>query len=274
MKKILFLCDGDNFPTGAFRFIQSMRENEPIFVKGIFFTPIDFEQMISVSYMPVSEPWVKLKEDEKRAIRKAEDKFIESCKDAGIKYKIHKNKDEWDKEIFVKESRFADLVIMSSELFCSDIYNKQPNFYMQEALRGAECPVLMVPESFKKVDNLAFAYDGKKDSMHALKQFCYLFPQYTDLQAEFVYMKEEEKDDIPHVALLKEYTSSHFNSLGTLKLHFDGRKYFSTWAEDKKNPLIVSGSYARSSVSNLLKPSFIDQIIRDHESPVFIAHYS
>jgi len=73
---------------------------------------------------------------------------------------------------------------------------------------------------------------------------------------------------------LKEYTSAHFNSLGTLKLHFDGRKYFSTWAEDKKHPLIISGSYARSSVSNLVKPSFIDQIIRDHQSAVFIAHYS
>lgn len=37
MKKILLLCDGDNFPKGAFRFIKNIREEEPVLVKGLFF---------------------------------------------------------------------------------------------------------------------------------------------------------------------------------------------------------------------------------------------
>ena len=44
MKKILLLCDGENFPPGAIRFIRNMRENEPLCVKGLFFNPIDIEQ--------------------------------------------------------------------------------------------------------------------------------------------------------------------------------------------------------------------------------------
>ena len=52
MKKILFLCDGDNFPQGAFRLIQQISENETITVKGMFLTPVDIEQMIPIGFMP------------------------------------------------------------------------------------------------------------------------------------------------------------------------------------------------------------------------------
>ena len=143
---------------------------------------------------------------------------------------------------------------------------------MQEALHGTECPIVVVPETFKDVEHLAFAYDGKKESVFALKQFTYLFPQFVDLPAEFVYMRDEEKDDIPDLKLLEEYTRFHFNCMAASKLHFDPKKYFSTWIKNKKNALLVSGSYGRSIVSNILRRSFADKIIHDHANPVFIAH--
>ena len=62
----------------------------------------------------------------------------------------------------------------------------QPNFYMIEALRASESPVVVVPENFSRIDHLAFAYDGGKESMFAIKQFTYLFPNLTDLPSEFV----------------------------------------------------------------------------------------
>ena len=52
MKKILLLCDGDNFPSGATRFIRQMRENEPIYVKGLFMNPIDVLDMMPVGFIP------------------------------------------------------------------------------------------------------------------------------------------------------------------------------------------------------------------------------
>src|SRR5664279_525074 len=65
MKKILLLCDGDHFPSGAVRFIRQMRESEPIYVKGIFFTQVDTIEMIPIGFMPISSPLVKFKESEK-----------------------------------------------------------------------------------------------------------------------------------------------------------------------------------------------------------------
>jgi hypothetical protein len=273
MKKILFVCDGDNFPKGAFQFIRQLSMNERVSVKGIFFNPIDYEEMIALSHMRLAEPFVKFEEDEKRLVMKSKEQFANQCENSRIQYHILEKSQGWDKEIFKNESRFADLAVISEELFCSDLFSPQPNFFMQEALRGAECPVLVIPEKFEMPDRVAIAYDGKPESMFALKQFTYLLPQFTDLPTDFIYVKNEGSEEIPNSDLLREYSRLHFASMGTSKLHFDAKKYFASWLEDKKNVMLVTGSFARSSVSNLFNRSFADKVIHDHTSPVFIAHH-
>src|SRR5215468_980183 len=112
MKKILFLCDGDNFSSGAFQFIKLMRAEEPLFVKGIFFTPVDFGELIPVTVMPIAQPYIRLKEEEDTLVEKSKEQFADSCKLARIKYHIHEKSEGWDRDLFKKESRFADLVIV------------------------------------------------------------------------------------------------------------------------------------------------------------------
>ena len=274
MKKILLLCDGDNFPSGATRFIRQMRDNEPLYVKGLFMNPIDVMDMMPVGFMPVSGPYERFKQEEKQRVRKSQDLFTEAFENAGIKHEIHPHTGDWSRELFIRESRFADLVVISEELFCANSIEIQPNFYMIEALRASETPVVVVPENFKRIDHLAFAYDGGKESMFAIKQFTYLFPNLTDLPSEFVHIKNEAADDIPERSLLGEYTFSHFESQNTSKLHFDPKKYLTAWLGTKKNVFLVSGSFSRSSVSNVFKKSFADHVIAEHTCPIFIAHFS
>ncbi len=274
MKKVLFICDGDHFSKGAFQFINLIQENEPIFVKGIFFPPIELSQLIAISYMPSAEPFAKLKAEEQRMVDQSKNKFIEACQSSNIKYHLIDTHEDWNKDLFVKESRFTDLVVLSDELFRNSLYNDQPNFFMQEVLRGSECPVVVVPDAFQKIERLAAAYDSTKDSVFALKQFAYLFPQLTDLPAEFVYVKNKPSEYIPSLELLEEYASLHFNSLATEKLPFDTHAQFLSWLEGKRNGLLITGSFGRSAVSHLLKPSFADQIIHAHPCPVFIAHHT
>jgi nucleotide-binding universal stress UspA family protein len=272
MKKILFVCDGDNFSRGAMEFIKLLHNDEPVFVKGIFFTPIDFQQLLPLSYVPIAEPYIRLKEKEKQVVLKSMNKFIGECESYNIKNTTSEKNEEWNKDLFTKETRFADAIVMSEELFCSDIFSNQPNLYLEDALRQSECPVILVPESFNTIDHVVVAYDGKEESMIALKQFCNLLPQLTELPTEFVYIKNEEDNNIPDRQLLHEYTKLHFSNSGVLKLHFDANKYFSTWVEEKKNILLVAGSFGRSAVSNLLRSSFTGQVIHDHKFPVFISH--
>ena len=274
MKKILLLCDGDHFPSGAVRFIRQMRETEPIYVKGMFFTPIDVIELIPIGFIPVAGPYVKLKEQELSEVHTSQQKFAEAFENAGIKYDIQPNEGAWDVDLFKTESRFADLVVISGELFCQNAFENQPNDYMTEVLRSSECPVAVIPEKFKCIERLAVAYDGEKESMHAIKQFVYLFPNLPELPAEIVHIKEESTDEIPNRDLLREYTFSHFESQYTAKLHFDPKRYFSSWLEERKNVLLIAGSFSRSAISNNLRKSFAEKIIAEHTCPIFIAHFS
>jgi hypothetical protein len=272
MKKIAFVCDGGNFPNGAFEFLRMLNNEEPVSARGIFFEPIDFQQLVSISYIPVAGPYARLKEEERALVKQSRDEFAKRCEASGIQYSIDHEDGEWVGELFSKQTRFADLALMSEELFCSDFSGSQPNVFMQEALRMAECPMLLIPEGFTSLDRMVIAYDGRKESMFAVKQFCYLLPRLAELPAEFVYVKDEETDDIPDIDLLKNYLRTHFGSPEVSKLHFDAHKYFTTWAEEKKNALLVTGSYSRSAVSNFLKSSFAEQVVREHQMPVFVAH--
>jgi len=273
MKKILLPWDADNFPKGAFQFIKLLRTHEPISVKSIFFSSTDRELLASGVLVPPRESFVKTGEAKKQTEEQSKSKFMQYCDMNRISHHVHETSEKWDKDLLTKESRFADLIVVGQEFFNSNASNEQePSLLMQEALHTSECPVVVVPKSFRSVDRIAIAYDGKKTSMFALKQFSYLFPQFTDLPAELIYIKNEDSDTIPDQDLLQEYANWHFDSLTAFKLHFDLKKYFPAWLEHKKNVIWVAGSYARSAASNLKNSSFADQIIRDHSNVVFIAH--
>ncbi len=274
MKKILLLCDGDHFPSAAIRFISQIRETEPVSVKGMFFTSVDTLEMIPVGFIPVSEPFIKLKEQEMSEIHQSKRKFVDALEHTAIKFDMDPCEGPWDVNKFKTESRFSDLVIISGELFCKNLPEDQPNYFMTEMLRSSESPVLLIPENFKNIQRLAIAYDGEKESMHAIKQFVYLFPDLADLQTEIVHIKQDATDEIPNLQLLKEFTSSHFESQYTSKLHFDPKSLFTSWLEERKNVLLISGSFSRSAFSNMLRKSFVEKIIAENTCPIFIAHFS
>src|SRR5450631_3585558 len=149
MKKILLLCDGDHFPSGALRFIRQMRDTEPLYVKGMFFTQADTLETIPVGFIPVSGPYRKLKELELSGVHQSKKEFAEAFENAGIKYDIHPYEGVWDVDLFKTESRFADLVIISTELFCQTVSESRPNYFMTETLRLSESPIVVVPAKFK-----------------------------------------------------------------------------------------------------------------------------
>jgi|SRR5450631_3103116 len=272
MKRILFVCAGHDFPEGAFAFLKSLQEAEPLSVTGLFFSPIDYNALATVSHIPVAAPYLRVKEKEKKVVDRNKALFTQQCELNYIRHQVHNNNDEWDKDILARESRFADMILLSGELFYADIVSDQPNSFLHAALHAAECPVMIVPENYVPFEHLVIAYDGSKDSLHAIKQFCYLLPQYTDLPTEIIYVKDENTAEIPDIDNLKKFSCLHFNSMNFSKLHFKAANYFASWIGEKKQVLMVSGSFGRSPFSYVARHSFAGQVIRDHKMPVFIAH--
>jgi hypothetical protein len=271
-KQILFVCAGKDFPQGAFNFLLSMHHQEPVSVLGLFFKPIDYEAIASAAQLPVQGPYDRIVEKENEAITANKTLFAKQCAQHHIRYHIHEAEDQWNKQLLAKESRFADLLLLSGELFYADCHLSQPNPFLQEALHCIECPIMVVPESFTKCDHLFMAYDGSKDSVFAIRQFAWLFPQYTELPADVVYVKDESSEDIPDMPLLRRYTMLHFACMGFSKLHLKAARYFAAWIGEHSQVMLVTGAYGRSPFSYLTKRSFAEQVIHDHKIPVFIAH--
>jgi hypothetical protein len=272
MKRILFVCAGQSFPKGAFAFLQSLQQQEPICVTGLFFRPIDDMAMATVSQVPIPGPYLRLLEKEKKVVDDHKALFAGLCEQHHIKHQIHENEEEWYREILDRESRFSDMMVVSAELFYSDMDGDQPNSFLQEALHVAECPVMIVPEEYTPFQHVVVAYDGGRESLFALKQFCYLLPQYTSLPTEFIYAKDDDASSIPDIDNLKNYSRLHFSCMNFSKLQFKAANYFATWIGEKQQVLMVCGSFGRSSLSYVTRHSFAKEMIRGHKMPIFIAH--
>lgn len=272
MKKILFACDGKNFSEAGFEFIKWVRSQEPVKVTGVFFSSVNYHMLLATAIGGYADAYIGYKEDSESEIKYSIGMFEKGCEKNNIEYRVHRETEFWNLDEIEKETRFADLLVLSSAQFCTDLNDEQPNSYLRQTIRSAECPVVIVPEHFEVPSEILLAYNGKKDSLYAMKQFCYLFPQLTRLPANIVYIKDEDDATIPSLGFLSEYAACHFSELNIEKMHFDAKTFFPAWAAEEKNKLVVTGSYGRSGISGILSKSFAEEIIRNKNLPVFIAH--
>lgn len=272
MKKILFVCDVNNFPSGAFKFLESLHEQEPFLLTGAFFHTANFDIVTPTSLVFAPDPILAFTDTDIKAVSSSIKKFEQKCLHIGVEYRVHEESDVFKMEDFVKETRFADAVVMSEELFFRHVDADQRNSFMKQVLRRSECPLLVIPEDYKPVSHVTIAYDGKKESMFAMKQFCYLFPKYTHLPTDIVYWVDKTDDEIPDLEYLEEFAGRHFTDLNFKKLFFDRQKYIADWSRKNRNTVFISGSYKRSGLSTLLKKNFVEDMIKHPSAIIFIAH--
>jgi hypothetical protein len=271
MRKVIIPFDGGRFSESSILFSINLNKSEPIILTGIFFSKVDFLSFFlfppSIANVLTRPP----KELEKKDIEKNIERFVERCRSNNIEYKIHEDIDDYAIPQLTKETRFADLMIIGSEIFNSNISEKNSNSFLKDTLQHTECPVLVVPEKFYSPSQNILAYDGSASSVFAIKQFAYLFPELCNHKTILVYASEET-DDIPAQQNIEELAASHFNDLAITLLNSGGRKNFSEWVLKHENPLLISGSFGRSGFSSLFTKSFVTNIIEAHKTHVFIAH--
>lgn len=196
----------------------------------------------------------------------------ETVQKSGIEYRIHDTVKPWSIHDLEKETRFADLLVISEELFFRNWGGEQPNHFLRQLLTYTECPAIVIPENYSLIEKLLLAYDGKCEALFALKSFAYLFPRLCNLETMIIYVKKEENESIPDLEYLEEFAVRHFPNLTIEKLHFDASKYLTDWISINKNAILITGSFGRSYLTNLVKQSFVQKIIKEHSLPLFIAH--
>lgn len=274
MKKILLAFDGSNFSKGAFEFARRLNDMEPVLVTGVFMPQVDYANLWSyASAAGAGAGFIPLLEKEDTDIvQKNILQFEDLCQKNGIAYRVHKDFYSFALPELKKESRFADVIILSGELFYKGVVESNQFDYLRDALHTTECPVLIVPEHYQFPDNNILSYDGTGECVYAIKQFAYIFPELTLNPTLLVYAEDEENKDFPSRQQIVELATQHYKDLTFYKLEISSKKYFSKWINERSGSILISGSFSRSIFSQLFKKSFVAEIIREHKVPVFIAH--
>lgn len=272
MKKLLLVFDGNHFSEGAFKMANFLHEQEPMLITGVFLQPIDYRDMVGYSSMGATTPIsVTPYPTDETAITKNMAKFEERCQHAGMEFRTHRDTDMFALQELQKETRFADLMVLSSQMFYENISKDQPNDYLKKILRQTECPIILVPENYSLPSKILLAYDGKADSVFAIKQFTYLFPQFYHWDSKLITL-EEDGEEFPHQDLIEELAAKHFANLTLEMIDDETRKTFHTWMKSHKDYMLITGAFGRSELSNIFSKSFISDIIKEHSIAVFVSH--
>ena len=273
MKKLIIALDGQHFPGGAFKFAKGINVKSKILLAGVFLSPVDYSKVLALTGMEgvaIMPAWL-VKNADDVLVNKNIGLFKESCLAEGMEFRIHEDTDLMAISSLIQESRFADVLLVSSDLFYENVAKEQPNFYLEEVLKKTECPVMLVPEKYTEPEQNILTYDGSESSVFAIKQFAYLFPELTNLETVLLSITNHE-DDLPEYSLITELVSQHFPNLKVQSLHLKHKKDFAEWLSAKPASFIVMGAFSRSIFSQLFKRSFAADVIHDIKMPIFISH--
>lgn len=273
MKKLIIALDGQHFPKGAFELVKAINEESRILLAGVFLSPVDYSKLLAytgmegISMMP---DWLMKNEDDVLVSRNIS-LYKDACTAAGIEYRVHNDTAFTAISSLIEETRFADALLISSDLFYENVSKEQPNFYLEEVLKKSECPVFLVPEHYTAPEQVVLTYDGSESSIFAIKQFAYIFPELAKKETILLSISQHE-DDMPDDGMAVELISRHFPNLQIQSLPLKHKKDFAEWMQDKPDSFIVMGSFSRSFFSQLFKKSFASDVISNIKMPLFISH--
>jgi hypothetical protein len=200
--------------------------------------------------------------------------FQRLCEEANIEYAIHRNNSIALQELQY-ESMFADLIIINEREKFTIHDDQEPTGFIKEMLADVQCPVIVVPDSFKVLEKIVLLYDGSPSSIHAIKMFNYLFDDWKELPIEIVNVNEGDMLNgyLPGTILMIDFINRSFSNSNYELLKGNAEENILAYLiESKRNELIVLGAYRRNKFSRWLKRSLADVLMKNLDKPLFIAH--
>lgn len=275
MKKIIAAFDGLKFSESTAQYAIDIAKNYDGKLFGIFledFTYHNYGIMDLVGEEAIEQRAAELSKQDARERELSVQTFKKMCESEGLVYAIHRDRNIAIREI-ISETRFADMIVIQTDETLNHFSEKAPTGFITTLLEKTECPVLLVPPEYKKIERVVFLYDGKVSSVFALKQFSYVLPGLDDVPAELVFVKEKSDQHLPDAAHMKEWLKLNYSDLKYTTISGDPDKEIIHYLQ-KHAPgtMVVLGAYQRGSISRMLHQSMADKIIHALQMPLFISH--
>ncbi|MDI9872450.1 universal stress protein [Flectobacillus roseus] len=278
MKKVIVAFDGLHFSKGAVNYAIQLAKDSGSVITGVFLHDLYYRYGASATVLEGqpyfdASPLLKLAEGEEVELNKSVQQFEWYCKEFYPHYEVVKDMGIPDYDL-VRESRFADVIIVGGEVSFTEEKQKANNQFVKELLKDAECPVIVVPEDPDPIHHITLTYDGSASSVFAIKQFLYLFP--AKRYKEFTVVSVAEKEGsmtIPREEafmnfLKKQVSTVHFEVLP----HGNPGEMLANYINTHRTSIVVMGSYGRNVLSRILHKSTSEELLQNLKVPVFITH--
>lgn len=279
MAKFLVALDGSNsFNQDLFQLSSDLLQNlEEHLLVGMLVKDVSYNNTVgSFVEEPTMADVMPAKgflNEEDDVITEVISRFEQTAKDSNIKYEIYNDFRLTTLEV-VRQTTYADMLILSYRVFYNYLTGKPDTSILYQILKGSKCPVLILPEGTKKIENIIFTYDNKESSVFAIRAFSNLFPGNSkDKIVSILSVMPNVDEEIKNEKLLLNLVKQHYNNVGIQLLEGHNiSKEISNFASNVQNPLVVMGAYGRSHISNLLLPSVAQYLLKKSNLPLFIAH--
>lgn len=277
MKKIIAAFDGLKYSESTQRYAIDMALASNAHLVGVFLEDVTYHSykmwQVAGNGGVDEEKWSMLEEHDREARLQATALFDQACRQAGLEFSIHHDRNVAIQEL-LHESIYADLVIINKTECLSNYGGKMPSFFMRDLLSDIQCPVLLVPEKYHKIEKMLLLYDGSPSSVFAIRSVSYLFPEFTHLPVEVVSVKKMHNNlHLPDNRLMKEFMKWHFRHAGYTVLRGDAEEQVLTHLTHQPlHTALVLGAYQRNRVSRWFHASMADVLMEKTELPLFVAH--
>lgn len=276
MKKILYVLDPLNFYTDNLEFadfIYGLTNSE---ITGIFFEHTDAEnkpeEVIRHSAMEAGvEITGGLQDLPHQVFEKNVQRFKTSCDARDIPYSILRDGGSPLEDIILA-SRYADLILIDANTSFSKKEEEVPTGFSKDLLNQAMCPVMVMPVSYKGIEELVFTYDGRESSMYAIKQFTYLFPWLRNYKVVVLSVNPDTVSEEEWYKF-REWLHSCYTRVDFLSSTGNTRSELLEMLHNRDNAIIVMGAFGRSGISNFFSHSHGGDVLKLTSQALFIAHH-
>lgn len=277
MKKIIAAFDGLKFSESTRAYAIHVARLSGAHIVGVFLDDITYTSYkiydLVTSEGASEEVMKKYDEKDKERRDDAVDAFENACRIAGLNYSVHRDKNVALQEL-LHESIYADLLVIDWKETLTHYAEDTPTRFIRDLLADVQCPVLLVPSVFHRTEKLVFLYDGEPSSVHAVRMYSYLFPVQEHTEAEVLSVLGNDNTlHMPDNRLMKEFMKRHFKGVVYKILKGIPEEEIVHYLNiGSQNTMVVLGAYRRGRVSRWFRQSMADVLMKELESPLFIAH--
>lgn len=276
MKKILAVFEGSKYSDGASKYAIEIARSTGSMLVGVFIQDLRYLNFTYASLY--DQPYIDItaiensKEEMQEKINLNIKLFQRACDSKGVHHKVHLDKGVPIQEV-IKESVFADILVIDSHTGFSAFGEKAPDFFLKDLLTDSHCPVLIVPPQYSHFDKALLCYDGTPSSVYAIKQFAYLFPELQKMETIVVSVNQTATNHLNEGSNLKELVKQHFADTNYVVLNGDVEEELISFLKNEgNNLLIVMGAYGRNALSRLFHQSLSNRILQELNMPLFVTH--